>query len=107
MGLCCQSRASGRLYDFHQLIGHADLLLDEAAAAFESSEHASWAKRLRAELIGIDVLPGRWTLQILEEFNDGYYHQFAGIDAAARIEVADNRRHVLEAEMKAERQSGQ
>jgi len=29
------------------------------------------AERLATELVGRNVLPGRWTFQVVEEFDDG------------------------------------
>lgn len=61
-------RARGRLYDFHQLSGHADLLLGLAAAKLRAAGHEEVADRLEREFIGRNVLEGRWTFQIVEEY---------------------------------------
>lgn len=63
-------RARGRLYDFHQMSGHADLLLGEAADDLEAAGHPEWAERLRAEIVGRNVIEGRWTFQIVEEYDE-------------------------------------
>lgn len=44
--------------------------------------------------------PGRWTFQIVEEYDDGYYALFAECERHARDELLAGRRHVFEAEMK-------
>ncbi|TQF68663.1 hypothetical protein FK531_12670 [Rhodococcus spelaei] len=93
-------RARGHLYEFHQLIGHADNQLGDAVDALAAAGHQDLAARLREELLGRNVLPGRWTFQAVEEFDDGYWSEFRAFEQTARDEVLDGRRHVYEAEMK-------
>ncbi len=53
------------------------------------------------------MLPGRWTFQIVEDYDDGYWGPFRRWEATAREELAQGRRHLLEAGMKeAERSQG-
>ena len=66
-------RARGHLYSLHQLIGRADLLFEEAGELFEEAGQAAAAERLAAEVVGRNVLDGRWTFQVVEEF-DALYH---------------------------------
>jgi hypothetical protein len=96
-------RARGHLYDLHQLIGHADLMLDEAVALFRDAGHAELAERIETELVGRNVIPGHWTFQIVEEFDDGYYALFKELDRTARDQLVQGRRHLYEAEMKQQR----
>ena len=56
-------------------------------------------------MVGRNVLPGRWTYQMVEEFDDGYYAEFKAIEEFVRNELMGNRRHVYEAEMKAARRT--
>ena len=98
-------RARGRLFDFHQIIGHADFLLDEAAAGLDDAGHGELAARLRTDLIGRNVLPGRWTFQMVEEFDDGYYAAFRATEEGARDTLLQGRRRVLEAELKERRRT--
>jgi hypothetical protein len=98
-------RARGRLYDLHQMIGHADFLLDEAAGQLESAGHEAHARRLRDELIGRNVLDGRWTFQIVEEFDRLYYGAFRGLEEDVRGDLMAGRRHVFEAELKERRRT--
>lgn len=98
-------RARGRLFDFHQMVGHADLLLDEAASGLADAGHEDLADQLRTELIGRNVLPGRWTFQIVEEFDEGYYREFVTIDRTVRDQLMGGRRHVFEAELKERRRT--
>jgi hypothetical protein len=98
-------RARGHLYEFHQLMGHADLLLDEVVDGLRGAERPKLADRVSDELIGLNVLPGRWTFQVVEEFDAGYYAAFRGLEQEIRDETMAGRRHVLEAELKQRRRS--
>lgn len=98
-------RARGRLYDFHQMIGRADFLLEEAADALERAGHDGEAQRIRTEAIGCNVLPGRWTFQVVDEFDDLYYATVTGVESAVRQRLMEGRRHVFEAELKEARRT--
>ena len=97
--------ARGHLYGFHRLTGTADLALGEAVDLFRAAGHAELADRLQTELVGRNVLQGRWTFQIVEEYDDGYYAAFKDLEAAARDNLVDGRRHLFEAEMKEDRRT--
>jgi len=97
-------RARGHLYSFHQLTGTADFMLDEAIALLREAGHHEQASRVQRELLGRNVLPGRWTFQIVEEYDDVYYGVFRDVERAARGDLAGGQRHVLEARLKRERQ---
>jgi hypothetical protein len=98
-------RARGHLYTFHQLIGHADFMLDDAVSHLESTGHGDLAALIRDEVIGRNVLDGRWTFQIVEEFDDGYYATARAADQRVRSELTGGRRHVYESELKEQRRS--
>ena len=98
-------RARGHLYSFHQLIGRADFLAEEAADQLEAAGHSELAKQARDEVVGRNVLHGRWTFQIVEDFDDGYWQPFRDFDRTVRDELLGGRRHVYEAEMKEERRT--
>ena len=98
-------QARGHLYALHQLIGSADFGLDEAVSLFRKGGHAGIAERIERELIGRNVIPGRWTFQIVEEFDDGYYSEFRQVEQDARDELAGGRRHLYEAELKERRRT--
>ena len=72
----CVERARGELYSFHQLMGHADLLLGEACDRLRAAGHDAVAERLDTEVIGRNVVHGRWTSQIVEDFDDNYWSVF-------------------------------
>ncbi len=59
------ARWSSRPYSFHQLSGTADLTLGDAVAQLREAGHHELAKELDTELVGRNVLPGRWTFQIV------------------------------------------
>ncbi|ODB72822.1 MULTISPECIES: hypothetical protein [Micromonospora] len=101
----CVERARGHLYELHQLIGHADLMLDDAVEMFRRAGHPGLAERIDRELLGRNVIAGRWTFQIVEDFDDGYYALFRELDRQARDELVEGRRHLYEAEMKERRRS--
>ena len=97
--------ARGMLYGFHRMIGTADLAAGEAVDLLRGAGHAGLADRLDAELIGRNVLEGRWTFQVVEEFDDGYYATFKDLERQARDALLDGRRHLYEAEMKESRRT--
>lgn len=98
-------RARGHLYEFHQLMGHADLLLDEAVEALEAAGLGDEADLVRTDLIGRNVLQGRWTFQIVDEFDDTYWGPFRDVERGIRDRHVGGRRHVFEAEMKERRRT--
>jgi hypothetical protein len=93
-------RARGHLYSFHQLTGSADIKLGEAVTALRGAGHDDIADRLDRELVGRNVLPGRWTFQIVEDYDDGYWSLFRELERSARDELAGGVRHLFEARLK-------
>lgn len=98
-------RARGALYEFHQLTGGADAMLDEVVDGLRAEGHGDLADRIADELIGLNAVAGRWTFQIVEEFDDGYYATWRELERAVREKTMGGRRHVLEAELKARRRT--
>lgn len=98
-------RARGHLYSFHQLMGHADLLLGEAADGLRAAGQSGIADRLSEEMVGRNVIRGRWTFQLIEEFDDDYWQRFREHEKWVRDELMDGKRHVFEAEMKQDRRT--
>lgn len=98
-------RARGCLYEFHQLTGSADLTAGEAADGLRAAGHTELADLLDREIVGRNVLPGRWTFQVVEEYDDGYYQAFRSAERTARDRLATGRRHLYEAEMKERRRT--
>ncbi len=97
-------RAKGHLYSFHQLMGRADFLVEEAAGLLREAGHEEFADRLEHELVGRNVLDGRWTFQVVEEFDDVYYEFFRGIERESRG-LTGGVRHLHEARMKQRRRT--
>lgn len=97
--------ARGHLYGFHRLTGTADLTLGEAVGQLRAAGHPELAEQIEAELVGRNVVEGRWTFQIVEEYDDGYYATFKRLEARARDELVGGRRHLFEAEMKEDRRT--
>jgi hypothetical protein len=98
-------RARGALYEFHQLTGGADAMLDDVVDGLRAEGHADLADRIGDELVGLNTIAGRWTFQIVEEFDDGYYASWRELERAVRDRTMAGRRHVLEAEMKQRRRT--
>lgn len=96
--------ARGRLYGFHRLSGMADLKLGDAVAMLRDAGHEDLADRIDRELVGRNVLNGRWSFQIVEEYDDGYFAEFQRFEAESR-ELVGGRRHVFEAQMKQDRRT--
>ncbi|ADG73049.1 conserved hypothetical protein [Cellulomonas flavigena DSM 20109] len=92
--------ARGMLYAFHRLVGRADLELQEALDDLEKAGHAELADRVRADVVGRNVLAGRWTFQVVEDFDSGYHRAFAEAEQRVRDELTAGRRHVYEAQLK-------
>ena len=93
-------QARGQLYGFHQHSGKADLLLQEAVELFRKAGHTELADDLDRDLVGRNVIADRWTFQIVEDFDAGYWGAFRAYDARAREELSGGDRHVFEARMK-------
>jgi hypothetical protein len=98
-------RARGRLYDVHQLIGRADFLFEEAADELEAAGHSRWAEHVRREVVGRNVIEGRWTFQVVEEFDDIYWSCVRQVEEAVRQDLAGGQRHVFEAQLKERRRT--
>lgn len=97
--------ARGLLYGFHRLTGKADFTLGEAIGKLRDAGHADLADRIERELVGRNVIEGRWTFQIVEDFDDGYYALFRELEREARDRLAGGRRHLYEAELKEQRRT--
>jgi hypothetical protein len=96
-------RARGALYEFHQQIGYVDDALGDGLAMLRDAGHEDLADELSRTWLGRNVLPGMWTFEVVEAFDDTYLAVAAEGERRVREQLMDGRRHVQEAERKAAR----
>lgn len=92
--------ARGMLYAFHRLTGRADNDLADALDALAAAGHTDLAEAIREDLVGRNVISHRWTFQVVEDYDDGYWSTFRRWEQEARDRLLDGRRHVYEAQLK-------
>lgn len=97
--------ARGYLYAFHRLTGTADLAIGEAVDLLREAGHHEVAARIDDEIVGRNVIEGRWTFQIVEDYDDNYYAAVKEAEKRARDELVEGKRHLYEAEMKEDRRT--
>jgi hypothetical protein len=97
--------ARGHLYALHQLTGSADIALQGAVDALREAGHDELADTIDRDLVGRNVLAGRWTFQVVEEFDDGYWSLFRELERKAREQLVGGRRHLYEARLKQDERS--
>jgi hypothetical protein len=98
-------RARGHLYSFHQLTGKADFEVGEAVDLLREAGHPEVADRLEQEVVGRNVLFGRWTFQVVEEYDDHYWSVLRDAERSVRDELTAGRRHLFEADLKEQRRT--
>jgi hypothetical protein len=99
------NRARGYLYGFHELTGRADNELDDVVQRFRDAGHEEFADKIERELLGRNVIDNRWTFQIVDDYDTGYYALFTELEQKARDEFCGGVRHLREAEMKRDRRT--
>ncbi|WP_148613256.1 hypothetical protein [Nocardioides rubriscoriae] len=92
--------ARGHLYAFHRLCGSAETTLEEATAMIRAAGHDDVADALDRDVLGRNPLPGMWSFQMVEAYDDGYYAAAKGIQQQAIDDLVGGKRHLFEAEMK-------
>ncbi|MBI5160719.1 MAG: hypothetical protein HY996_04790 [Micrococcales bacterium] len=97
--------ARGLLYGFHRRTGAADLALGEAVEQLRAAGHTDIADGIERDVIGRNVISGRWTFQIVEDYDDGYYAALRSAEKDARDALAAGKRHLFEAELKEDRRT--
>jgi hypothetical protein len=97
--------ARGHLYAFHRLCGSAESTLEEATAMLRDAGHTDVADALDREVLGGNPLPGMWSFQMVEAYDDGYYATAKRVQQQAIDDLVGGRRHLFEAEMKELRRS--
>jgi hypothetical protein len=98
-------RARGQLYTFHQLIGRADFLFEESAVLLAQVGHRREAASLWRNVVGRDVLAGRWTFEIVEGFDDDYYDAARSEVLALEHHLVGGRRHAHEEQLRQRRRA--
>ena len=98
-------RARGHLYSFHQLTGEADFKIGDAVEQLREAGHTELADSLSTRIVGRNVLPGRWTFQIVEEYDDGYWQPLRDAEREVREQLLQGRRHVAESRLKEDRRT--
>jgi hypothetical protein len=98
-------RARGHLYTFHQMIGHADFLFGDAVDMLRAAGHDDAAAHLADDIVGRNVLDGRWTFQIVDEFDDLYYRAVAEAVRRLERELTHGHRHLYESWLKEQRRT--
>ncbi|MFD6230559.1 hypothetical protein ACFWFZ_27420 [Streptomyces sp. NPDC060232] len=98
-------RARGHLYGFHQLTGTADFQLDDAVRLLREAGHEAQARLVEQEVLGRNVIPGHWTFQIVEAYNETYYRPFAVIEQDIIAQLGRGRDHLHEARLKERRRT--
>ena len=56
-------------------------------------------------MVGRNILDGRWTFQLVEEYDLTYYMPFRDAERSVRDELVQGRRHLFEAGMKEDRRT--
>ena len=52
----------------------------DAVKSLREAGHAALADRIETQLVGHNVIHGRWTFQIVEEYDDGYWSLFRELE---------------------------
>lgn len=97
--------ARGHLYEFHRLSGRADISLQDAVRSLREAGQSAVAEQIEGSLVGRDVIPGRWTFQLVEAYDDTYLSVFRGVEQRVRDHLIGGVRHLYEAEMKFDEQN--
>jgi hypothetical protein len=97
--------ARGLLYGFHRMSGQADLALQDAVSALRTAGQADLADEIDDVLIGRDVIPGMWTYQIVEAYDEHNWQVFRAVADKVRGQLAGGAPHVFEAELKVKEQT--
>lgn len=98
-------RARGHLYGLHQLTGTADFELGDAVKLLREAGHEAQASLVEREVLGRNVIPGHWTFQIVEAYNETYYRPFVAIERDIVAQLANGRDHLHEARLKQRRRT--
>lgn len=62
--------------------------------------HTETSDRLEKNIMGRNVIEGRWTFQIVEDYGANYYSAFAEEERQARLTLVEGKKNLYEAEMR-------
>ena len=85
--------------------GRAGVLWGGDAERLAEVGQRDWAGRIRDDVVGRNVLDGRWTFQVVAEFDELYHEPVVAAVRELERHLQGGRRHVFEARMKEERRS--
>lgn len=91
--------ARGLLFGFHRLTGTADLALGEAVQLLREAGHVEIGDDIERQIVGRNIISGRWSFQVVEDYDDEHYTDFRAAEKRARDELLGSRRHIHEVEM--------
>ncbi len=97
--------ARGLLYAFHRRCGEADLKLGDAVDLLREAGHDELADAIDDDLVGRNIIEGRWSFQVVEEYDETYYGAFKEHEKTARESLVGGKPHLFEAEMKEDRRT--
>jgi hypothetical protein len=97
--------ARGLLYGFHRMSGEADMALQVALSGLRAVGQDELADEIDQVLVGRDVVPGMWTFQLVEAYDEHYWKVFRAVDELVRKRLSGGRPHVYEAEMRTREQA--
>lgn len=98
--------ARGHLYAFHRLMGSGESTLEEAHDLIRNAPGLEgYAEVMDRDVLGRNPLPGMWSFQMVEAYDDEFYAVVKGLHQRMLDELLQGRRHVFEAEMKELRRS--
>jgi hypothetical protein len=93
--------ARGHIYAFHRLMGSGESTLEEAYELIrEAPGLEEYAEAMDRDVLGRNPLPGMWSFQMVEAYDDGFYAAIKGLHQRMLDELLDGKRHIFEAEMK-------
>lgn len=97
------ARARGHLLTMHHLIGHADNMLDKVLEDLDETGRADLLELVRRDILGRDVVAGKWTYQLVQDFDAGYWDAWTSTEEKVRQELTGGQKFVHEAALQARR----
>lgn len=93
--------ARGHLYAFHRLMGSGESTLEEAYELIRKAPGLEdYAEAMDRDVLGRNPLPGMWSFQMVEAYDDEFYAAVKGLHQRMLDELLEGKRHIFEAEMK-------